>query len=104
MPHHLKGTYDGFDSLNEVKPHYKRCRTLKHFILSQTSVNKENPTCSVCGNKLLDKPVKHPDVGPGYDSNICCYHPKIKKIACMHYLCAWESLLNRIFSMADRLY
>jgi hypothetical protein len=99
----MKGAYDGFDALAEVKAFYKRCRRLKHFILSPAGVLKDNPVCSVCGNLLTEGPVDEPNPPEGYRSNICCYHPKLKKIACMHYLCAWSSLLNRVFAMGDRL-
>ena len=75
MPHHKKGAYDGFDSLSEVKAHYKRCRNLKHFILSPQGVISDNPVCAVCGTKLTEDPKNHPNPSEGYRSNICCYNP-----------------------------
>lgn len=104
MSHHKRGAYDGFDSLNEVASFYKRCRRTKDFILSDAAVAKENPICAICGNKLTDSPKNHPDVSEGYKGNRCVYSPKLKKSACLHYLCAWESLITKVFALADRLY
>ena len=104
MPHHFKGVYDCFDSLDEARQHYKRCRTLKDFILSDKGIQADNPTCAHCGNKLTDTPKTHPDVSEGYKGNRCHYHPQRKKSICLHYLCAWESLLNAIYAQADRWY
>jgi len=91
MPFHKAGAYDGFDSITEAKEHYKRCRKLKHFILSQNGAEKEKPICSHC-----KKPITS-------DTNRCMYFPKMKRIIAHHYYCAWESLLKQVFALADYL-
>ncbi len=102
MPFHHEGAYDGFDGIYEAKQHYRRCRTLKSFILSKSGVEKDKPVCAVCGESLEKPPKKHPDSDA--ISNRCEYHPRLKKVAVMHYICAWESLLNKVFTVADRLF
>lgn len=52
MPFHKNGVYDGFDSLEEARQHYKRCRKTQHFILSDNGVVKEKPHCTVCGGLI----------------------------------------------------
>ena len=83
---HYQGAYDGFDSLNEVRPYYKRCRKMKHFILSNTAIETEKPMCCAC-NKLIT--VK--------DGNRCEFHPKRNMIKCMHYYCAWGVTMREIY-------
>ena len=90
MPYHKQGAYDGFDGLQEVKSHYKRCRKLQCFILSKSCINKESITCTICNKPITEK-----------CGNRCEYHPKSKKIACMHYECAWQSIFLNIFLKKD---
>lgn len=86
MPFHKEGAYDGFDSLREVKPFYKYCRTSKHFILSKQGVQKNKPTCAFCDREIIE------DIR-------CEYHPKTKKIICLHYECSWKSIFNDLERM-----
>ena len=86
MPYHKQGSYDGFDSVEEVKEHYKRVRTRKHFIFSDKAVENHSFTC-VCCKKLITVKL----------GNRCEYLPKSKKIAIMHYLCAWENIMDHIY-------
>ena len=86
MPYHKIGAYDGFDRVAEVKKHYRRCRTIKHFIFSDQAVSSHKFTCAHCRYPIT--------IGSG---NRCQYFPSINKIAVMHYVCAWENVLNHIF-------
>ncbi len=102
MPHSKTGAYDRFDRISEAKDHYKRCRHTKDFILSDEGVKAEDPVCVVCGNKIQDDPKNHPGLSKGYRGNRCSYYPKTKKVACLHYLCSWENIMNHIYC-GDRL-
>lgn len=98
MPYHKHGEYDAFDSLAEAKAHYKRCRKEQFFVLSDQGIAKDNPVCSVCGNRL-SQPPRGQRPTPGYTGNRCDYLPLVKKFRCMHYLCAWSGLLEQIARM-----
>jgi hypothetical protein len=96
MPHHMTGAYDGFDTLQEALHHFRRCRSRKNFILSEQGVKQENPICAVCGNRLLDDPKNHHNLSNGYRGNRCFYNPKTNNFVCMHYICSWENILQKI--------
>lgn len=87
MPHHKQGAYDGFDSIAEAKKHYRRARSLKHFILSDEGVKTSAHKCAFCQNPI--------DVQQG---NRCQYHPQTGKVAIMHYECAWKNIFGHIFA------
>lgn len=88
MPYHKPGGYDQFDAVAEAKEHYRRVRNPKarHFILSDTGVDADKPVCAHCGKPIDTK-----------NGNRCQYFPRTKKVAVMHYLCAWENVLGHIF-------
>jgi hypothetical protein len=75
MPYHKTGAYDGFDSLEEAINYYRRCRTIKSFILSDDGVFNDNPRCIICKKLVKDKP--KPDTLNSYMGNRCQY-PKQK--------------------------
>ena len=104
MPHRKAGAYDEFDSFDEARDWYKRCRRQQSFILSDAGAAKLDPVCAHCGKKLSELPPDHPDLNRGYIGNRCVYDPKRKKIVVWHYICSWESLINQVFKMAEHLY
>jgi hypothetical protein len=116
MPHHMAGVYDGFDSIDEVRPFYKRCRTTKCFILKPEEIERLDPICAGCGKKFSEHSKiandwAEPDSGLQYNfsrsdmlANRAWYDPKTGKIAIFQYRCAWTTILNRVFAMADRMY
>jgi hypothetical protein len=87
MPFHYEGAYDGFDSFQEVREHYHRCRKSKDFILSQKGVDTEKPNCAYCGKPITS-------------DNRSIFFPKKNKIFVQHYVCAWQSLFNVIFKFS----
>jgi len=99
MPFHRAGAYDGFDSISEPVKHYKRCRVVKHFVLSYSGVQKENPVCIICGRPLLSPPPGEKVTRTGHYGNRCQYQPRTKRTAVMHYRCAWSSLLQNVFAI-----
>ena len=90
MSYHLEGAYDGFDDLKEIKNHYKRCRKIQHFILSDEGIKDNPPNCNCCGKIITIE-----------TGNRGEYHPKIKKYRIMHYKCSWENLLTQVHQLAD---
>ena len=92
MPYHKHGAYDGFDRLEEARTHYKRCRTVKFFILSDKGVEADKPICPCCGEPINLK-----------DGNRAEYFPRNQKIAVMHYICSWEQVVNQLYKFADAL-
>jgi hypothetical protein len=95
MPYHKRGVYDGFDSPAEMRRHYKRCRTLKHFKPSAAFVERANPKCPVCGKTCSDLS----DASEGYRGWHGLYLPRTKSYRVMHYLCSWGALLRDVFSV-----
>jgi hypothetical protein len=94
VPYHKHGAYDGFDSVSEAQNHYKRCRTRKHFILSDSAA--ADLECSCCHALIKDGPQgKAPD--PGYSGNRCEYSPSRKQVRIMHYLCAWGNVMSAVY-------
>ena len=101
--------YDKFSSFDEVRDKYRRCRTVKEFMLDKDAAREMNLVCAICKNKLTEHPPKSDDILKNWDeepdcANICEYYPKVKKILVMHYICAWGSILKDIFKLKDRLY
>ncbi len=97
--------YDQFDTIAAAKYSYRRCRTMKHFILTDKGVKRyKRVVCAACGENINDPPKKYPDftTGHSHSGNRCQYYPKTKKVAVMHYVCAWDNLLNHIF-LKERL-
>ena len=90
--------YDKFDTIEAAKHHYRRCRTVKHFILAADAA--KDLKCNCCQGRVGDPPPDHPDAGDGYRSNISMYLPKHKRIIVMHYLCAWGNLMQRISELS----
>lgn len=103
MPHSMRGLYDCFDASHEVIEYYKRRRKDQHFIFSDKAVRDEVHICPKCGNRVLATDDPNNTASQGYKSNLCHYRPKTSKIVCMHYLCAWGSLFDDIFALADKL-
>ncbi len=114
MPFHYAGAYDGFDSLDEVREHYRRCRKIKDFIMSDAWVKANDPVCAACGKKFSEHSrianAEH-HISMQFQrseedmlANRCHYNPRTGKIAIMQYVCAWKSLLGQVFALADRLY
>jgi hypothetical protein len=94
--------YDTFGSIAAAKQRYRRCRTTKSFILTEEAIQREKPTCAVCGQPMTGLPKGETEVQRGYSdhcANRCEYLPKTKKVAVMHYICAWTSLLNKVAQM-----
>ena len=94
--------YDDFNSIAAAKQHYRRCRTVKHFILTEAAIQREQPKCAVCGEPMTGLPKGETTVKRGYSDNCanrCEYHPKGKKVAVMHYLCAWKFTLGKVFEL-----
>jgi hypothetical protein len=92
MPYHKTGAYDGFDSIAEAKQHYRRCRTDKHFILSDQGVATDKPKCAECGELVEVDPADSDK-----KNNRCMFHRKTKLCSVMHYDCSWKNILNHIF-------
>lgn len=95
MPYHKTGAYDGFDTLDEAKEYYRRCRKTQCFKLSKDSQFGEygkSLICNCCGKPISDK-TNHP---AGYQGNFCWYFPKTRKVIVMHYTCSWQNLFNKI--------
>lgn len=90
--------YLKFDSIAEAEKHFRRCRKIQHFILTPQGVIKDDPTCAHCKVKLTADPPKHQDMTPGYRGNRAMYHPGKRKTVVLHYVCSWESLLDRVFA------
>ena len=100
MAFHKHGAYDGFDSLDEVAPHYKRCRKRKAFILSDAGVKVENPKCDGCGAALLDPPDNENISGEGRrGANRCHYYPRQRRLIVFHYACAWHNILTSVVKL-----
>jgi len=93
MPQYLT-----FDSTTEAMRHFRRCRTLQWFILSQVALDSEVLICSHCKVSLNEKPPEHPDLSPGYVGNRAVYCPQRKRVFVQHYICSWESLLSKILT------
>jgi hypothetical protein len=92
--------YDVFNSIADAKAKYKRCRTVKHFILSDAAIASRavaSKPCAHCGKPIGEFPDDEPE---GYRGNRCEYFPRAKKVVLLHYTCAWESLFNRIYDVA----
>lgn len=100
MPFHRAGAYDGFDTIEEAKEHYRRCRRNKSFILSDSAQAKMTSCCCVCKKPLNEFPA---DTSEGYRGNRCEYIAKLKKVVLRHYVCAWNDLLKRAMTLADML-
>lgn len=102
MAYHKIGVYDGFDSLAEVKRHYRRYRRAQDFILEEKAIEKLNPVCAHCGKKFSE----HETASSPSNrfANRCQYDPATKKIAIFQYYCAWEGLLAEVCDLANRLY
>ena len=91
--------YDIFGSIAAAKQRYRRCRTVKHFILTEEAIQQEKPTCSICGQPMTGLPKGETEVQRGYSdhcANRCSYHPKNKRVAVMHYLCSWNAIMDLI--------
>ena len=84
-------SYDTFKTPAEAKKFYKRCRTVKHFILDKAWIKKHDPVCG-CGKKMSEH-----NSPPGYDGNRCKYLPRMKRIVIYNYECAWNNLLQKVF-------
>jgi len=89
MPYHHAGAYDGFDSIDEAKQYYRRCRTTKHFILSDKAIENGKLICGVCGHPMTVE-----------KGNRCEYLSTNKKVLVMHYRCAWEVIFDTISKLS----
>lgn len=91
-PFHRQGAYDGFDRLSELAPHYRRCRTVKNFILSRSGIEAERPVCSVCRQPIT----------PDQPANRGIYYPRrsgrSRRWVIMHYECAWSALFKAVLA------
>ena len=104
MPFHKQGLYDAFDTIDEVRQHYRRCRIRKAFILSDDGVAADKTLkCQRCKGKLSEKPVDDPDISDSYHGNRCDYYPKEDRIVCVHYVCAWKGTLQTVADLPDRM-
>lgn len=85
--------YAEADSFDDVRKGFKRARKRQMFILSDKGVEKIKPKCTQCGKLITVK-----------DGNRGEYFPQNKKIAIMHYYCAWDSIFKDLAKLADKLY
>jgi hypothetical protein len=92
--------YDHADTVAEAVQAYKRCRTLKTFILTKGSPDLDRFACSCCGRLMSD----YGDAPEGYRGNRVEYNPRAKTFRAKHYMCAWGQLLGAIgtaYSVAE---
>lgn len=87
--------YDNFKSIADAKQKYRRCRNLQHFTLADEEAHKLE--CSVCHRPMNGPAGKETRIIEGYKGNRCVYYPKTKQVTVMHYLCAWNNLLQIIY-------
>ena len=85
--------YDTFRTISQAKNAYRRCRTVKHFILKDNTPN--NPTCPVCSHKLRDDP----ETMQSYRGNRCEYNPRTKQVTVFHYTCSWKRTLAQVANL-----
>jgi hypothetical protein len=90
--------YDHFRTLAQVQKAYRRCRTVKYFVIEAGA--KWNPPCKCCSRKVFDFSGDDTDGQPmhpkGFDGNRCTYNPRTKTVTAMHYTCAWGKTLDEI--------
>ena len=81
--------YDHADTIADAVEAYQRCRTTKHFILTDTSPDLEGLTCT-CGHSLGEDPVR--------DGNRCQLVRRNGRVCVLaqHYACSWGTLLDAI--------
>lgn len=90
--------YPTFSSIEEAKKKYRRCRNVQFFILDPKAAN--TCVCAICRGKMGEDPPGR-TLYPGYRGNRCEYHPKTKQVVVMHYVCSFESLLNKIVQIRE---
>lgn len=84
--------YPTYESPAKAKKAFKRCRTVKWFILKDDWIKKHDPVCGCCGKKFSEH-----NACSAYDGNRCKYIPRMGRVVIAHYLCCWEKLLERVF-------
>lgn len=82
--------YDSADSIAEAEEAYRRCRTEKHFILTEAGAQAIKPTCPCCGDPITDR------------KNRGRYSPRFKKAIVMHYECAWGAVFADLEKLLAR--
>lgn len=75
-----------FDSENEVKTHFARCRKIVGFTFSKDALARKEHVCCHCNNRI------NPE-----DGHRGKFNPKTKKFLHMHYRCAWQTLLSDVY-------
>jgi hypothetical protein len=87
--------YDHADTIDDVVIAYKRCRTSKHFILTDDSPDLAKIRCT-CG-ALLSEPDPDGKVG-AKAGNRCQYTKRSGKVFVLgqHYVCSWGTLLTAL--------
>ena len=100
MAFHKQGRYDAFDSIREVGKHYRRCRTLKHFILSDKALENDAINgylfnCAYCGEPLTIERGNRGYHAPGRKAS-ATREPIQARTIVMHYDCSWSQLLSQI--------
>lgn len=85
--------YDHADTVADAVTAYRRTRTTKHFILTDTSPDLARLDCVVCGDRLDHHDPATPD---GYRGNRVTYNRSRNALRPMHYSCSWGGLLTAI--------
>lgn len=87
--------YDEADTVADAIEAYRRCRTVKSFILR----GDENAVCDVCGRTLADDPAEY----DSYKGNRCEYDPRTKTVTVHHYTCGWGVTLTAIANLREHV-
>jgi len=81
-------------TFDEAREKYKRCRNTQYYVCKEPGESR----CAHCGKLITEDPSDGEPTPPGYLGNRAIYSPRVKKSAILHYTCAWETVLARIFA------
>ena len=98
--------YDHADSIADAVEAYKRCRTMKTFVLNRESPDLDRIACAVCGLRLSERALTDDGepVPMSHHGNRIQYFPRVKRFRAHHYWCGWSALMGAIvgsYSVAE---
>ena len=90
-------SYDTFRTTKAAAKKYRRCRIPQYYILVDNCRQLDKIICPTCKRSIADDPAKC----KSYRGNRAIYYPARKKSIVQHYTCAWSSLFQDLFELAN---